>query len=91
MKNSRLFFQLILSRGVGVPFPIMSTFYIISMNLFLERKTGLEPATFSLEGWRSSQLSYFRVNILVIHMGFEPTSPSSPEGYPAVRRMDDIH
>ena len=60
MKNSRLFFQLILSRGVGVPFPIMSTFYIISMNIFLERKTGLEPATFSLEGWRSSQLSYFR-------------------------------
>ena len=26
----------------------------------LERETGLEPATLSLEGWRSSQLSYSR-------------------------------
>ena len=26
----------------------------------MERETGLEPATFSLEGWRSSQLSYSR-------------------------------
>ena len=26
----------------------------------LERETGLEPATPSLEGWRSSQLSYSR-------------------------------
>ena len=28
----------------------------------MERETGLEPATFSLEGWRSSQLSYSRPN-----------------------------
>lgn len=28
----------------------------------MERKTGLEPATLSLEGWYSSQLSYFRPN-----------------------------
>jgi hypothetical protein len=27
---------------------------------FLERETGLEPATYSLEGCRSSQLSYSR-------------------------------
>ena len=26
----------------------------------MERETGLEPATLSLEGWRSSQLSYSR-------------------------------
>ena len=37
---------------------------------FFERKTGLEPATFSLEGWRSSQLSYFRI---VVPNGFEPS------------------
>lgn len=30
-----------------------------------ERKTGLEPVTFSLEGWRSGQLSYFRIFIQV--------------------------
>ncbi len=28
---------------------------------FMERETGLEPATPSLEGWRSSQLSYSRM------------------------------
>ena len=27
----------------------------------VERETGLEPATLSLEGWRSSQLSYSRI------------------------------
>jgi hypothetical protein len=37
----------------------------------LERETGLEPATPSLEGWRSSQLSYSRVD-LVVGEGFEP-------------------
>ena len=35
-------------------------FILFQWTYFLERKTGLEPATFSLEGWRSSQLSYFR-------------------------------
>jgi hypothetical protein len=27
----------------------------------MERETGFEPATPSLEGWRSSQLSYSRI------------------------------
>ena len=35
----------------------------------LERETGLEPATYSLEGCRSSQLSYSR---MVGRTGFEP-------------------
>ena len=41
----------------------------------VERETGLEPATLSLEGWRSSQLSYSRVPLKHITMGrggFEP-------------------
>lgn len=35
MKNPYLLFQLILSRGAGIPFPVMSTFYIVSKNIFL--------------------------------------------------------
>ena len=30
---------------------------------YLERETGFEPATPSLEGWRSSQLSYTRISL----------------------------
>ena len=33
MKNPLLLFLLILSRGAGVPFPVMSTFYIVSKNV----------------------------------------------------------
>ena len=32
----------------------------LSLFILLERETGLEPATYSLEGCRSSQLSYSR-------------------------------
>ena len=45
---------------------------------FLERETGLEPATYSLEGCRSSQLSYSRTLetarwlLMVGRTGFEP-------------------
>ncbi len=38
----------------------------------MERETGLEPATYSLEGCRSGQLSYSRTIILVARAGFEP-------------------
>ena len=31
----------------------------------MERETGFEPATPSLEGWRSSQLSYSRILFLM--------------------------
>ena len=44
-------------------------------NQKMERETGLEPATLSLEGWRSSQLSYSRVSPKINRMGrggFEP-------------------
>ena len=40
--------------------------------LRMERETGFEPATFSLEGWRSSQLSYSRLK-MVEREGFEPS------------------
>ncbi len=35
-------------------------------SLYLERETGLEPATYSLEGCRSSQLSYSRALFFTI-------------------------
>jgi hypothetical protein len=35
------------------------------LELFMERETGFEPATPSLEGLRSSQLSYSRVLFLI--------------------------
>jgi hypothetical protein len=39
----------------------------------MERETGFEPATLSLEGWRSSQLSYSRHVIQMVERGgFEP-------------------
>ncbi len=41
----------------------------------VERETGLEPATYSLEGCRSSQLSYSRateLTYMVARAGFEP-------------------
>lgn len=62
----------------------------------MERETGLEPATYSLEGCRSSQLSYSR-NTLVARVGFEPTKaytsgftvrPRWPLGYLATYLMN---
>ena len=47
-------------------------------SLNLERETGFEPATPSLEGWCSSQLSYSRKNSFICYLGlvegggFEP-------------------
>ena len=48
----------------------------------MERETGFEPATYGLEGHRSSQLSYSRASTLpwpalVGAKGFEPSTPCS--------------
>jgi hypothetical protein len=54
----------------------------------LERETGFEPATPSLEGSRSSQLSYSRLMVSVFALAPETTrarlhrEPLCPENYP---------
>ena len=61
MKNPRLFFQLILSRGVGVPFPIMSTFlyYFNEHNLYREIDSNYRPCEY--ESHATNQLSYLGI------------------------------
>ena len=60
------------------PFKLFKRFK--PFELLMERETGFEPATPSLEGLRSSQLSYSRVQL--------PIPDHSPEGkpHPAIMR-----
>jgi hypothetical protein len=49
----------------------------------MERETGFEPATPSLEGLRSSQLSYSRTLFLIANFGFINMTPSMTSRNPA--------
>ena len=47
-------------QGSAPPLSYVGAKKLIRLTKKVERETGLEPATLSLEGWRSSQLSYSR-------------------------------
>ena len=68
------------TRGLRLRRPLLYPAELRARILLSERETGFEPATYGLEGHRSSQLSYFRtfsLLTLVGAKGFEPSTPCS--------------